>query len=178
MQKYRKSQRAHKLSHTTVEYHNFQAKREDFSAAEKHDHRIKRFVADSEHTQVCTDKGTTRKGFARQMHRINRAAAKMPLQSSKQIFEAAASRVPRSSRSRILQRHAVMHQPSICPPLTIAHKQKRRVGPEIYGLIFTGSPTSAVQLWMVLTDGSSGCPPCPKKKAAMSAGRWQSHVLG
>ncbi|KAI2643765.1 Transposable element Tc3 transposase [Labeo rohita] len=49
----------------------------------------------------------------------------MPLQSSKQVFKAAgASGVPRTSRCRILQRLAVMHKPSIRPPLTNAHKQK------------------------------------------------------
>ena len=77
-------------------------------------------------TQVRADKGTTRKVSARQKHRIKRAAAKMPLQSSKQIFEAAgASGVPRTSRCRILQRLAVMCKPSIQPPLNNGHKQKR-----------------------------------------------------
>ncbi|CAI9603403.1 unnamed protein product [Staurois parvus] len=56
----------------------------------KRDHRtIKRFVADSEHRWVHADKGTLRKISARSMHRIKRAAAKIPLHSSKQIFEAA-----------------------------------------------------------------------------------------
>ena len=50
----------------------------------------------------------------------------MPLQSSKQIFEAAgASGVPRTSRCRILQSLAVVRKPSIRPPLNNAHKQKR-----------------------------------------------------
>ena len=67
-----------------------------------------------------------RKVSARQIHRIDRAAAKMPIQSSKEVFEAAgASGVPWTSRCRILQRLAVMHKPSIQPPLTNAHKQKR-----------------------------------------------------
>lgn len=49
----------------------------------------------------------------------------MPLQRSKQIFEAAsASGVPWTSRCRILQRLAVMHKPSIRPPLN-NHKKKR-----------------------------------------------------
>ncbi|CAI9542594.1 unnamed protein product [Staurois parvus] len=56
----------------------------------KSDHRtIKRFMADSEHRWVGADKGTLRKISARSMHRIKRAAAKIPLHSSKQIFEAA-----------------------------------------------------------------------------------------
>lgn len=56
----------------------------------QHDHRtIKRFVADSEHRQVCADKGALRKISARFMHQIKRAAAKMQLHSSKQILEAA-----------------------------------------------------------------------------------------
>jgi len=56
----------------------------------KRDHRTgKRFVSDSEHTRVRADKGTMRKVSARQMHRIKRAAAEMPLQSSKRVFEAA-----------------------------------------------------------------------------------------
>lgn len=46
-------------------------------------------VAGSEHAQVCADKGTMRTVSARQMHRIKRAAAKMKLQSSKWVFEAA-----------------------------------------------------------------------------------------
>ena len=62
----------------------------DISRKLKHDHRtVKRFVADSEHRWVRADKGIMRKVSARQIHRIKRAAAKMPLQSSKQVFEAA-----------------------------------------------------------------------------------------
>ena len=92
----------------------------------KYDHRtVKRFVADSEHIWVCADKGTMRKVSARQIHRIQRAGAKMTLQSRKQVFEAAgASGVPQTSRCRILQRLAVMHKPSIRPPQTNSHKQK------------------------------------------------------
>ena len=87
---------------------------------------MKRFVADSEHRRVRADKGIMRKVSARQIHLIRRAAAKMALQSSKQVFEAAgASGVPRTSRCRILQRFAVVHKPTIQPPLTNAHKQKR-----------------------------------------------------
>lgn len=89
-------------------------------------HCTKRCVADSEHTQVHADKGTMQKVSARQIHRIKRAATKMPLQISKQVYEAAgASGVPRTSRSRIIQRLAVMHKPFIRPPLNNAHKQKR-----------------------------------------------------
>ncbi len=56
---------------------------------------MKRFVADSEHMRACADKGRMRKVSARKIHRIKRAAAKMPLQSSKQVFEApGASGVP------------------------------------------------------------------------------------
>ncbi len=99
----------------------------DNSQKLKHDHRtVKRFVADLEHIRVCADKGRMRKVSARQIHRIKRAAAKMPLQSSKQVFEAAgASGVPQTSRCRILQKLAVVHKPTIRPPLTNAHKQKR-----------------------------------------------------
>ncbi|KAM9811272.1 uncharacterized protein LOC133156020 isoform X2 [Syngnathus typhle] len=72
------------------------------------------------------DKGTTRKISARQKRRIKRAAASMPLQTSKQIFDAAcAGEVPRRSRCRILQSLAVMRKPSIRPPLNNANKQKR-----------------------------------------------------
>ncbi len=54
----------------------------------KRDHRtLKRFVADSEYRRVHADKGRMRKVSARQIHRIKKAAAKMPLQSSKQVFE-------------------------------------------------------------------------------------------
>ncbi len=87
---------------------------------------MKRFVADSEHRRVPADKGRMRKVSARQIRRIKRAAAKMPLQSSKQVFEAAgASGVPQTSRCRILQKLAVVHKPTIQPPLTNAHKQKQ-----------------------------------------------------
>lgn len=66
---------------------------------------MKRFVADSEHRRVCVDKGKVRKVSARQIHQIKRAAAKMPLQSSKQVFETAGPYgVPQTSRCRILQR--------------------------------------------------------------------------
>ncbi|CAI9619738.1 unnamed protein product [Staurois parvus] len=59
------------------------------------------------------------------MHRIKRADAKIPLHSSKQIFEAAgASGVPQTSRCIVLQTLATVHKPSIRPPLTNAHKQK------------------------------------------------------
>ncbi|CAI9607530.1 unnamed protein product [Staurois parvus] len=62
----------------------------DISRKLKRDHRtIKRCVADSEHRRVRADKGTLRKISARSMHRIKRTAAKIPLHSSKQIFEAA-----------------------------------------------------------------------------------------
>ncbi len=96
----------------------------DFSRKLKRDHRsVKRFVADSEHRRVRADKGRMRKVSARQIRRIKRAAAKMPLQSSKQVFEATG--VPQTSRCRILQKPAVVHKPTIRPPLTNAHKQKR-----------------------------------------------------
>ncbi|CAI9556287.1 unnamed protein product [Staurois parvus] len=74
----------------------------DISRKRKRDHRtIKRFVADSEHRRVRADKGTLRKISARSMHRIKRAASKIPLHSSKQIFETAgASGVPPTSRCR------------------------------------------------------------------------------
>uniref|UniRef100_A0A087YR09 Tc1-like transposase DDE domain-containing protein n=1 Tax=Poecilia formosa TaxID=48698 RepID=A0A087YR09_POEFO len=97
----------------------------DISQKLKRDHRtVKRFVTDSEHRRVRADKGIIRKVSVRQIHQIKTAAAKMPLQSSKQLFEAAgASGVPRTSRWRILQRLAV--KASIRPPLTSDHKQKR-----------------------------------------------------
>ncbi len=96
----------------------------DISRKLKRDHHsVKRFVANSEHRRVRADKGRMRKVSARQIRRIKRAAAKMPLQSSKQLFEAAG--VPQTSRCRILQKPAVVHKPTIQPPLTNAHKQKR-----------------------------------------------------
>ena len=59
----------------------------------KCDHRtVRRFVADSEHRhEVHEDKGIMRKVSARQLHQIKKAAAKMPLHSSKQVFEAVGS---------------------------------------------------------------------------------------
>ncbi len=106
----------------------------DVSRKRKRDHRtVKRFVADSEHRRVRADKGKMRKVSARQIRWIKRAAAKMPLQSSKQVFEAAgASGVPQTSRCRILQKLAVVHKPTIRPPLTNAHKQKRLQVPHTY----------------------------------------------
>ena len=86
---------------------------------------MKRFEANSEHRQVRADNGIMRKVSARQIHGIRRAAAKMPLQSSKRVFQAAgASGVLRTSRCRILQRFAVVHKPTIRPHPTNAHKQK------------------------------------------------------
>lgn len=83
-------------------------------------------MADSELRRVCAGKGIMRKDAARQNHRLKRAAAKLPLQSSEQVFEAAgASGVLRTSRRRILQRLAVVHKPNIRPSLTNAQKQKR-----------------------------------------------------
>lgn len=154
----------------------------DISRKLKRDHRtVKRFVADSEYTRVRADKGTMRKVSVRQKHRIKRAAAKMPLQSSKQIFEAAgASGVPRTSRCRILQRLAVMRKPSIRPPLTNAHKQKRLQGAQKYMKTNCQTVLFSDECRATLDgpDGwSSGWPPCPNK-AATSARRWRSHVLG
>lgn len=65
-------------------------------------HTVKRSVTESQHKPVCAvnhsthgfDKGTMRKLSARQIHQIKTAAAKRPLQSSKQIFAAGASGVP------------------------------------------------------------------------------------
>lgn len=69
-------------------------------------HTLKRFVANSENARVRSDIFTTGMFVsARQKHCIKRAAAKMPLQGSKQIFEAAgASVVLPTSRCRILRR--------------------------------------------------------------------------
>ena len=74
----------------------------DISQKHKRDHQtVKRFVSDSEHRWVCADKGIRRKVSARQIHRIKRAGGKMPLQSSKQVFEAAgAFGVPQISRCK------------------------------------------------------------------------------
>lgn len=78
----------------------------DNSQKHKRDYcTVKRFVAESHQRRVCADKFTMRKLSAGQIHRIKRANAKRPLQSSKQIFEAAgASGFPRTSRCRILLR--------------------------------------------------------------------------
>ena len=99
----------------------------DISRKLKRDHRtVKRFVSESEHRRVRSDKGIIKRVSAKQIHRIKRAAAKMPLQTSKQVFEAAgASGVLRTTRCRILQRLAVVQKPTIWPTLTHAHKQKR-----------------------------------------------------
>lgn len=118
-------------------------------------HTFKRLVGDSEHTRVCAEKDTTRKVSARQIHWIKTAAATMPLQGSKQVFEAAgAFGVMPTSRCRILHRLAVMH--SMQPPLTNAHNQKCSSGPRnSWRLIFKQlcSLLSAVQPWMVPMDG-------------------------
>lgn len=115
----------------------------DISRKLMRDHRtVRKFVADSEHRRVRADKGTTRKVSARQIHRIKRAAAKMPSQSSKQIFEA--SGVPRTSRCRILKKFASVHKPTIWPPLNNAHKQKRLQRAQKY--IKTNFQTVAAQV--------------------------------
>ena len=88
----------------------------DISRKLKCDHRtIKRFVADSEHTRVRADKGKMRKVSARQIRRIKRAAAKMPLQSCKQTLVG----VPPTLRL------AVVRKPSIRPALNNIHRQKQ-----------------------------------------------------
>ncbi len=122
-----------------------------------------------------------RKVSARQIHRIKKAAAKMPLQSSKQVFEAAgASGGPQTSRCRILQKLAVVHKPTIRPPLNNVHKQKRlqwahtNMKTNFQTVLFTDECRATLDG----PDGwSSGWPPCPNK-AATSARRWSSHVLG
>lgn len=143
--------------HEIVECLGHVMKTLDISQKLKRDHHnVKRFVAESEHTWVRADKGTMMKVPARQIHQIKRAAAKRPLQSSKQIFEAAgASGALRTSRCRILQRLAVVHKPSIRPPLTNAHKQKRLSGPRTtWRLIFKQSCSlmSAIQPWKIQMD--------------------------
>ena len=93
----------------------------DISKRIARDHRtVKKFVTDSQH------KGKIRKISAKQMRRVKRAATKMPLNSSKQVFEAAgASGVSQTSRCRMLKRFASVLKPVIRPPLNQAHKQKR-----------------------------------------------------
>ena len=60
----------------------------DISQKLKRDHHtVKRSVVDSEHRRVRAEKGIMRKVSARKIHRIKKAAAKMPLQSNKQVFE-------------------------------------------------------------------------------------------
>ena len=99
----------------------------DISKRIARDHRtVKKFVTDSQHKRVCSDKGKIRKISAKQMRRVKRAATKMPLNSSKQVFEAAgASGDSRTSRCRMLKRFASVLKPVIRPPLIQAHKQKR-----------------------------------------------------
>lgn len=50
---------------------------------------VKRFVADLwlKHRWVCADNGRMKKVSVRHIHCIKKAAAKMPLQSSKKLFE-------------------------------------------------------------------------------------------
>ena len=93
----------------------------------KRDHRtVKRFMADSEHRRVRADNGKPRSISAKQIHRIKRAAAKMPLRTSRHVFDAAgAFGVPRTTRCRILQKLAVVRKPNIRPPLTNVHRLKR-----------------------------------------------------
>lgn len=129
----------------------------DISRKLKRDHRtVKRFVADSECRQVRANKGRMRKVSARQIHWIKRAAAKMPLQSSKQVFEAAgASGVLRTSRCRILQRLAVVHKPTIRPPQPMLTSRNGYSGQRhTWRLIFKQSCLliSVVQPWMVPMD--------------------------
>ena len=99
----------------------------DISKRIARDHRtVKKFVTDSQHKRVRSDKGKIRKISAKQMRRVKTAATKMPLNSSKQVFEAAgASGVSRTSRCRMLKRLASVLKPVIRPPLNQAHKQKR-----------------------------------------------------
>lgn len=107
----------------------------------------------------------------------------MPLQISKQVFEAAiASEVPQT-RSRILQRHTVMHKPSIRHHKQCSQAETASVAPEIHKDHFSNSFVHWcwvlcnlgwfrwMDWWMV-----GEWPPCPNK-AATSTKSWQSHVL-
>src|SRR4029434_745080 len=118
------------------------------------DHRtVKKFVTDSQHKRVRSDKGKIRKISAKQMRRVKRAATTMPLKSSKQVFEAAGA--SRTSRCRMLKRFASVLKPVIRPPLNQAHKQKRLQWAQDYMKTFKlfCLRMSAVQPLMVLMDG-------------------------
>lgn len=79
-----------------------------------------------------------RKVSLRQMHWIKRAA-KMPLQSIKQVFKAAgASGVPQTWRCKMLQRLAVMHKP-IQLLLNNAQAESAALGPEIHEESFSNT---------------------------------------
>ena len=83
-------------------------------------------LADPFAVRTRTKTGTKGKLTAYQLKCVKRAASRLPLASSKQIFEdAGVGFVPKTTRNRILNKFARVVKPSKTPPLTKRHQERR-----------------------------------------------------
>ena len=83
-------------------------------------------LADPFAVRTRTKTGTKGKLTAYQLKCVKRAASRLPLASSKHIFEdAGVGFVPKTTRNRILNKFARVVKPSKTPPLTKRHQERR-----------------------------------------------------
>lgn len=94
----------------------------------KRDHRtIKRFIQNSQQGHKKRVEKPRRKITARELRKVKRAAAKMPLATSLAIFQSCnITGVPKSTRCAILRDMAKVRKAESRPPLNKTHKLKRQ----------------------------------------------------
>lgn len=94
----------------------------------KRDHRtIKRFIQNSQQGRKKRAEKPRRKITARELRKVKRAAAKMPLATSLAIFQSCnITGVPKSTRCAILRDMAKVRKAESRPPLNKTHKLKRQ----------------------------------------------------
>ncbi|KAI5618156.1 nuclear receptor ROR-alpha, partial [Silurus asotus] len=94
----------------------------------KRDHRtIKRFIQNSQQGRKKRVEKPRRKITARELRKVKRAAAKMPLATSLAIFQSCnITGVPKSTRCAILRDMAKVRKAESRPPLNKTHKLKRQ----------------------------------------------------
>lgn len=140
---------------------------------------VKKVYVLFKHRRVRSDKGVLRKVSVRQIHHIKRAAVKKPLMSSKQVFEATgvSGEEPLDAGScRGLLVCIKLYFPSPMPTRRNGCSGLRHTWRHIFKTVlfvscYTGRSRWS-EIWMV-----GGWPPSPNK-AAKSARRWRSDVLG